>query len=287
MRRRLRRRARSRGSRHRAEAISVCSGSALWGSMMAAGLTAQEMVDQSLNWQPEDYLDIQWTCCPPRAGGDARLHRHSPRAKRSRSCSTASSGTCRSARAVPIYSQASTSTSCRLEVFGSKLTPDLTVGELVRIAIALPLLSSPCAPRSICSRRRRGRRVRRSRCSTTSGSTSWSASTRSCRAASRGRTSPAGPSAHGLHDREPPDQLRRSSRVRPPQRRRLGRKLILIDPIDFTEVHGWRFYDLFIDRRGGPPDPRGLRARHHSARPLPPLERRPQAPQSPASSRDL
>ena len=46
------------------QAISVCSGSALWGSMMAAGLSAQEMVDLSLNWQPEDYLDIQWTRLP-------------------------------------------------------------------------------------------------------------------------------------------------------------------------------------------------------------------------------
>jgi NTE family protein len=34
--------------------------------------------------------------------------------------------------------------------------------------------------------------------------------------------------------------------------RRLGRKLILIDPVEFTEVHGWRFYDLFIDRRKWP-----------------------------------
>src|ERR671935_918476 len=46
------------------EAISVCSGSALWGSMMAAGLSAQEMTELSLNWQPEDYLDIQWTSIP-------------------------------------------------------------------------------------------------------------------------------------------------------------------------------------------------------------------------------
>ena len=46
------------------QAISMCSGSALWGSMMATGLTAQEMVNQSLNWQPEDYLDIQWTRLP-------------------------------------------------------------------------------------------------------------------------------------------------------------------------------------------------------------------------------
>jgi hypothetical protein len=34
--------------------------------------------------------------------------------------------------------------------------------------------------------------------------------------------------------------------------RRLGRKLILIDPVDYNEVHGWRFYDLFIDRRKWP-----------------------------------
>jgi NTE family protein len=34
--------------------------------------------------------------------------------------------------------------------------------------------------------------------------------------------------------------------------RRLGRKLILIDPVDHGEVHGWRFYDLFIDRRKWP-----------------------------------
>src|SRR6185436_1293025 len=46
------------------EAISVCSGSALWGSMMAAGLSAEEMVELSLNWKPEDYLDIQWTRLP-------------------------------------------------------------------------------------------------------------------------------------------------------------------------------------------------------------------------------
>jgi hypothetical protein len=34
--------------------------------------------------------------------------------------------------------------------------------------------------------------------------------------------------------------------------RRLGRKLILIDPVDYSELHGWSFYDLFIDRRKWP-----------------------------------
>ena len=34
--------------------------------------------------------------------------------------------------------------------------------------------------------------------------------------------------------------------------RRLGRKLVLIDPVAHSEVQGWRFYELFIDRRKWP-----------------------------------
>ena len=60
--------------------------------------------------------------------------------------------------------------------------------------------------------------------------------------------------------------------------RRLGRKLILIDPVDYTEVHGWRFYDLFIDRRKWPRlIMQGYEHATRGARPLPPLERGAQA----------
>jgi predicted acylesterase/phospholipase RssA len=34
--------------------------------------------------------------------------------------------------------------------------------------------------------------------------------------------------------------------------RQLGRKLILLDPVDHSELQGWGFYDLFIDRRKWP-----------------------------------
>ena len=44
--------------------ISACSGGAIWGSMWAAGLSAQEMADFSLSWRLEDYLDIQWAKLP-------------------------------------------------------------------------------------------------------------------------------------------------------------------------------------------------------------------------------
>jgi NTE family protein len=44
--------------------IVGCSGGAIWGSMWAAGLSAQEMAEFSLRWTPEDYLDVQWLKVP-------------------------------------------------------------------------------------------------------------------------------------------------------------------------------------------------------------------------------
>lgn len=41
-------------------ALSVCSGSAIWGSMMAAGLSAQEMLDASMQWTPSHLVDVDF-----------------------------------------------------------------------------------------------------------------------------------------------------------------------------------------------------------------------------------
>ena len=46
------------------ELIVSCSGGTIWGSMWAAGMSAQEMADFSLGWHLEDYLDIQWAKVP-------------------------------------------------------------------------------------------------------------------------------------------------------------------------------------------------------------------------------
>src|SRR5919201_2699830 len=123
------------------EAVSFCSGSALWGSMMAAGLSAQEMVDQSLNWQPEDYLDIGWTRLPRLAL--AAMRGFSGLAKGEavervfdRQLWHMSLGE----TMIPVYAPVYNIDCGKLETFGSKLTPDLTVAEIVRIAVALPLL---------------------------------------------------------------------------------------------------------------------------------------------------
>src|SRR3954468_13309284 len=122
-------------------AISFCSGSAMWGSMIAPGVTAQEMVDQSLNWQPEDYLDIQWTRLPRFAMAAMRGFTGLAKGEAieklfDRQLWHMTLGEAQ----VPIYSEVYNIDLNRLETFGSKQTPDLTIAELVRIAIALPML---------------------------------------------------------------------------------------------------------------------------------------------------
>jgi NTE family protein len=235
--------------------ISACSGSALWGSMMASGLSAQEMVDLSLNWQPEDYLDIQWTQLPRfalaamrgftgLAKGDAieRLF--------NRQLWDMSVGE----TPIPLYSIVYNIDTGRLETFGSKLTPDLTIGELVRIAIALPLLVEavrvgdhlyadggvvdvfPAQPlieherldlylgvNTVLPARLEGEDI-----------SGWPDRPLGFMRATR-QFSYAGHM----------ELARRTTK-------QLGRKLILLDPVDYAELQGWGFYDLFIDRRKWP-----------------------------------
>jgi NTE family protein len=237
------------------DAISFCSGSALWGSMMAAGQTAQEMVDTSLNWQPEDYLDIQWARIPRLAF--AAMRGFSGLAKGEaierlfdRQLWHMSVGQ----TTIPVYLPVYNIDHGRLETFGSKLTPDLTVAELVRIAIALPLLVEsvrvedhlyadggvvdvfPVQPLLDHERLDLVIGVNTILPSGFEGEdiSGWTEKPLGFMSASR-QISYAGHL----------ELARRSVR-------RLGRKLILIDPVDYNEVHGWRFYDLFIDRRKWP-----------------------------------
>ena len=236
-------------------AISVCSGSALWGSMMASGLSAQEMVDLTLNWQPEDYLDIQWTRLPRfamaamrgftgLAKGDAieRLF--------NRQLWNMSVGE----TPIPIYSIAYNIDTGMLETFGSTITPKLTIAELVRVAIALPLLVEavrigehlyadggvvdvfPAQPliehekldlyigvNTILPARLVGEDI-----------SGWPEQRLGFMRATR--------------------QFSYASYLELARRttKQLGRKLILLDPVDHSELQGFGFYELFIDRRKWP-----------------------------------
>lgn len=119
--------------------ISACSGSVVWGAMWAAGMAADEMAEFSLSWRPQDYLDIQWTQVPRfalsamrgftgLAKGEA-LERLFDRRLWHMSAGETD---------IPIHTTVYNVDRGRLEQFGSETTPDLTLGELVRIAVALP-----------------------------------------------------------------------------------------------------------------------------------------------------
>ena len=119
---------------------SSCSGSTIWGAMWAAGMSAQEMADFSLSWRAQDYLDIQWRRIPRYAlsamkgftglmKGQALEHLFNERLW---SMHVGDTG-------FPITSNAYNMDLGRVEYFGSEHTPELTIGELVRIAVALPM----------------------------------------------------------------------------------------------------------------------------------------------------
>lgn len=120
--------------------IVGCSGGAIWGAMWAAGMSAQEMAEFSLSWKPEDYLDIQWLKLPRfalsalrgftgLAKGEAIERLFDRRVAGMRCADTP----------IPITTVVYNMDLGTLEYFGSARTPDVTLGHIVRVAIALPL----------------------------------------------------------------------------------------------------------------------------------------------------
>jgi NTE family protein len=120
--------------------ITACSGGTIWGSMWAAGMTAQEMAEFSLSWHLEDYLDIQWAQVPRfmiaalrgftgLAKGEAIERTFDERFGEMRA----------DALGIPLESIVYDMDRGGVDYVGSLSTPQLTVGRLVRIAIALPV----------------------------------------------------------------------------------------------------------------------------------------------------
>jgi NTE family protein len=119
--------------------VSACSGSVLWAAMWAAGLSAREMADFSLSWRPQDYLGIQWTRAPRAAIAAARGFAGIAKGPALESLFDRrlwhmTAGETEFALRTRVYNLDRR----RLETFGSEQTPDLRLGELVRIAMASP-----------------------------------------------------------------------------------------------------------------------------------------------------
>lgn len=233
-----------------AEIVS-CSGGAIWGSMWAAGMSAQEMAEFSLSWKPEDYLDVQWLGLPRFALSALRGFTGIAKGEaieqlfdgRFRDMA------CRDT-AIPITTIVYNMDLGTVEYFGSTRTPDVTIGHLVRVAIALPLFIEsvdvgghlyvdggiievwPAQPVieegdfdhvfGVNFMLPQGFRPK--------DITGWPDRLGGLFEASRQMQ-------QGYH-------LELARRAR----EQLGERLTVIDPVEDSELHGTNFYDLFLDR---------------------------------------
>jgi NTE family protein len=205
----------------------------LFAAMWAAGMTSDEMAEFSLSWQPADYLDIQWARLPRLAF--SALRGYSGLAKGEaverlfdRRLWHMSAGETEIALHTAVYAIASE----RVKYFGSIETPHLTLGELVRIAVAQPLLAEAV--------RVEGELY------------------------VDGGTVDALPAEPFIGDRDfdrvfALDLLSSVAPLDPPTaelarrgREHLGASFVPIVPISRDAVHGFPFYDLFLDRRRWP-----------------------------------
>lgn len=123
----------------RPASISACSASVLWGAMWAAGMSAEQMAEHALLWRPQDHLGVQWTGLPRLAlasargfsglaKGEAVEHLFDRRVWRMSAGATE----------IPLRTLAYDLDRRRFEALGSETHPELTLGELARVAVALP-----------------------------------------------------------------------------------------------------------------------------------------------------
>jgi NTE family protein len=121
--------------------ISSCSGGTLWGSMWAAGLSAEEMAEFCLGWEIEDYLDIQWHKIPGFVASAFKGFTGVAKgAAVQRTFDDRFGGLTIGELPIPLTSIVYDMDRGGVDYFGPESHPDLTIGQLVRIAIALPLV---------------------------------------------------------------------------------------------------------------------------------------------------
>ena len=124
--------------------ISLCSGSALFGFPVAAGVPAHEVAEFMLALRPEDYVDVDWrrlSSLVPTAGrgfaGMIRGERIEATFRRLLGDMTLAE------LATPAYAPIWSVEENRLEYIGPRTHPDMSVARAIRMAIALPLFVAP------------------------------------------------------------------------------------------------------------------------------------------------
>jgi NTE family protein len=124
--------------------ISVCSGSALFGFPIAAGLPADDVAEFATGLRPADYVDVDWRSLAtlvPRAGRGFAGLLHGDRLEETyrRLLGDMTLGE----MPIPAYAPIWNIEENRTEYIGTATHPELTVARAVRMAVALPLFFSP------------------------------------------------------------------------------------------------------------------------------------------------
>ncbi|MGZ4234271.1 MAG: patatin-like phospholipase family protein [Solirubrobacteraceae bacterium] len=122
------------------ELICGCSGGGMFGSLWAAGLSAQEMADFVLSWEPERYLDPHWLRLPRFA---LEMLRGFSGAMKGEAVERLFNERFHSLPAgqlpIPLATIVYNTDLGLVEYFGTHTTPEVPIGRLVRITIALPV----------------------------------------------------------------------------------------------------------------------------------------------------
>ena len=124
--------------------ISLCSGSALFGFPIAAGIPAEDVAEFVLSFEPADYVDVDWArlakLVPTAARGFAGVIKGERiEATYHRLLGDMTLSEMPIAAYAPIWNIEEN----RVEYMGPRTYPDLPVARAIRQAIALPLFVSP------------------------------------------------------------------------------------------------------------------------------------------------
>ena len=124
--------------------ISLCSGSALFGFPLAAGVPADEVAEFVLGFGPEDYVDVDWRTLAALVPTGARGFAGVIRGEKIEATYRRLLGDMRLGDLpVPAYAPVWSVEQNRLDYLGPRTHPDLPVARAVRMAIALPLFVEP------------------------------------------------------------------------------------------------------------------------------------------------
>ena len=124
--------------------ISLCSGSALFGFPIAAGIPADDVAAFTLDLRPDDYVDVNWrmlaSLLPRAARGFAGVVRGERiEAKYQQLLGDMTLGE----MPIPAYAPVWNIEHNRLEYIGPRTYPDMAVARAIHMAIALPLFLEP------------------------------------------------------------------------------------------------------------------------------------------------